>query len=418
MKESLRRVILFAVIVVTGSVMILFDVPLIILIPLILVTGFIVLVLLGAITRSDIKSAFRRPKFKNLKKIGVLKRLDEMKFFEKNPQQKAKKAVPVQKKEENGLKPPEKTGPSPFRSFFSSIGSLGSVLKERKRQKKKVEHINELLDKAVSENVKGSALAGAGKNAGSGTGIPGGSGGGSGTGDLAKEQDPFMSLSGDEFDVSLLDGLEDTGLTQPGDPDPAAGPAILEPDIPLPSLDIKVETDDILKDNAAGLEEFSGLEGGESIDKDFSDLDSLDLDSIDLDIDLGEDTTDTGGNSPPGEEKSGSSSPAAGEPVKTTWIASDAPRDVGAAGGDQISVNADMSAFAKGASGSDEDMLSSLASDVKQVKKERNLSLIRDLKDFRASATEIEDELRTTCERLKVPANRKEKGIPSAKEKE
>jgi hypothetical protein len=62
-------------------------------------------------------------------------------------------------------------------------------------------------------------------------------------------------------------------------------------------------------------------------------------------------------------------------------------------------------------------MLSSLAADVKQVKKERNLSLIRDLKDFRASATEIEDELRTTCERLKVPANRKEKSIPSAKEK-
>jgi hypothetical protein len=416
MKESLRRIILFAVIVITGSVMILFDVPLIILIPLILVTGFIVLVLLGAITRSDIRSAFRRPKFQNLKKIGVLQRLDEMKFFEKNPQQPAKKAVPVLKKEEKGLKPPEKTGPSPFRSFLSSIGSLGSVLKERNRQKKKVEHINELLDKAVSENVKGSALAGAGKNGGSGTGIPGSSVGGSGFGDLAKEQDPFMSLSGDEFDVSLLDGLEDSGLTQPVVPDPGPGTAILEPDIPLPSLDIKVETDDILKNNAAGLEEFSGLEGGESIDQDFSDLDSLDLDSIDLDIDLEEDTLETDSNSSPGEEKPEASPSGAVEPVKTTWIASDAPRDAGAAG-DQISINADMSAFAKGASGSDEDMLSSLASDVKQVKKERNLSLIRDLKDFRASATEIEDELRTTCERLKVPANRKEKGIPSAKEK-
>jgi hypothetical protein len=416
MKESLRRVILFTVIVVTGSVMILFDVPLIILIPLILITGVIVLVLLGAITRSDIRSAFRRPKFKNLKKIGVLKRLDEVKFFEKKPQRPVKKAGPVQKKEEEGLKPQEKTGPSSFRSFFSSIGSLGSVLKERKRQKKKVEHINELLDKAVSEKPKGSALAGAGKNAGSGTGIPGGGGGGSGTGDLAKEQDPFMSLSGDEFDVSLLDGLEDTGLTQPVVPDPGKGPAILEPDIPLPPLDIKVETDDILKDNAAGLEEFRGLEGGESIDQDFSDLDSLDLDSIDLDIDLGEDTPETGGNSSPEQEKPGAPPSGAVEPVKTTWIASDAPRDAGAAG-DQISINADMSAFAKGASASDEDMLSSLASEVKQVKKERNLSLIRDLKDFRASATEIEDELRTTCERLKVPVNQKEKGIPSAIEK-
>ena len=50
MKESLRRVILFTVIVITGSVMILFDVPLILMIPLILAVGFVILLLLGAIT--------------------------------------------------------------------------------------------------------------------------------------------------------------------------------------------------------------------------------------------------------------------------------------------------------------------------------------------------------------------------------
>ena len=33
----------------------------------------------------------------------------------------------------------------------------------------------------------------------------------------------------------------------------------------------------------AVLEEFSGLEGGESIDQDFKDLDNLDLENIDLD---------------------------------------------------------------------------------------------------------------------------------------
>ena len=77
--------------------------------------------------------------------------------------------------------------------------------------------------------------------------------------------------------------------------------------------------------------------------------------------------------------------------------------------------SADMSSFAKGASGSDEDMLSSLASDVKYVKKERNLSLIRDLKDFRAPASEIEDELKKTCDRLKAPGNSKGKSIPPAR---
>ncbi len=159
MKESLRRAILFTVIVITGSVMILFDVPLIILIPLILATGFIVLVLLGAITRSEIRSAFRRPQFKNLKKIGFLKRLDEMKFFEKKTQQPDKKPAPVQKKQELDLINAKKTGTSPP-SVLSSPRSVrwGPFSKSAKDRRRKVEHINELLDKAVSEKVKDSAL--------------------------------------------------------------------------------------------------------------------------------------------------------------------------------------------------------------------------------------------------------------------
>ena len=85
--------------------------------------------------------------------------------------------------------------------------------------------------------------------------------------------------------------------------------------------------------------------------------------------------------------------------MKTDWVPSDAPQDAGTAG-DQVSLQSDISSFAKGASGSDEDLLSSLASDVKHVKKEKNLSLLRDLKDFKAPATEIEDELKETYERL------------------
>ncbi len=83
MKESLRRVILFAVIVITGSVMILFDVPLILMIPLILAVGFVILLLLGAITIADFKSVFTRKKLKNPKKISLIQRLNGMKFFEK-----------------------------------------------------------------------------------------------------------------------------------------------------------------------------------------------------------------------------------------------------------------------------------------------------------------------------------------------
>ena len=51
------------------------------------------------------------------------------------------------------------------------------------------------------------------------------------------------------------------------------------------------EADDILKKNEGeGLEEFKGLEGGESIDQDFGELDNLSIEDIDLDIDMGEET--------------------------------------------------------------------------------------------------------------------------------
>jgi ABC-type bacteriocin/lantibiotic exporter with double-glycine peptidase domain len=91
MKESLRRVILFTVIVVTGSVMILFDVPLIVMLPLILAVGLVILLLLGAITVADIRSALKTLNIQNLRKIKILKRLDEMKFFEKKSRATGKK---------------------------------------------------------------------------------------------------------------------------------------------------------------------------------------------------------------------------------------------------------------------------------------------------------------------------------------
>ncbi len=173
---------------------------------------------------------------------------------------------------------PNKTGAgSHLRLFFTSLGSLRTVLKERSRQAKKVEHIDELLDKAVSEKVKSSALASAGK--GAGTKIPpSGSGGGAGLKEQEKDQDPFLSLSGDEFDASLLDGLDDQEtpkspssgqIPAPGAPAPGSALTINEPEIPMPSLDISSEADDILKDNEGGLEEFRVLKAENPLTRTF-----------------------------------------------------------------------------------------------------------------------------------------------------
>ncbi len=83
--------------------------------------------------------------------------------------------------------------------------------------------------------------------------------------------------------------------------------------------------------------------------------------------------------------------------------------------GDGISTQDDMSSFAGGASGSDADLLSSLASDVKHVTKEKNTSLLRDLKDFKAPATDIENELTDVFETMKAVPNPRKKAIPPLK---
>jgi len=424
MKESLRRVILFTVIVITGSVMILFDVPLILLIPLILAVGFVILLLLGAITVADIRTVFTKKKVKNPDKISLIQRLNEMKFFEKKPVQPEKKPASPNKKQEVTKSAANKTGTgSHLRLFFTSLGSLRTVLKERSKHAKKVEHIDELLDKAVSEKVKSSALASAAN--GVDTKIPlSGSGGGPGLKEREKDQDPFLSLSGDEFDVSLLDGLDDQEtprsspsgqIPTPGTPVTGSTLTINEPEIPMPSLDISSEADDILKNNDGSLEEFKGLEGGESIDQDFGDLDNVNLDDIDLDVGMEEETPSaTGSSSSPAEDPRPFPSTDASTVVKTDWIASDAPKGADLQG-DEISTHADMASFAGGASGSDEDLLSSLASDVKHVTKEKNISLLRDLKDFKAPATDIENELKDMYETMKAVPNLGKKVIPPPK---
>jgi hypothetical protein len=432
MKESLRRVILFAVIVITGSVMILFDVPLILMIPLILAVGFVILILLGAITVSDMKGLFTRKKTKKVKKISFIQRLNEMKFFEKKPaQQGIPQIVPDKKKDQPkseaktsvssaGAATTVSTSKKPgaishLRLFFTSLGSLRSILKERSRQTKKVEQINELLDKAVSEKVKNSSLTSAGK--GVDLKIPTtGSSTGQGTKDQEKEQDPFLSLSGDEFDASLLDGInepESSGLVSsgqiPGSGSATAGStlSISEPEIPLPSLDIDSEADSILKNNEMGLEEFSSLDGGGSIDQDFSDLDDVNLDDIDLDIDIPEEI-------PPAATASPSAAGSQKSAVNHDWIASDAPKDADLPQ-NQASTDKDMASFAGGASSSDADMLSSLAADVKYVPKEQNLSLLRDLKDFKAPASEIERELQYVHDMINAGPASGKKTTPSQK---
>ncbi|WP_292417761.1 hypothetical protein [Methanoregula sp.] len=400
-----------------GLVLIFFDVTLIQLLFMMIVLVIVLPFLIGVVSVDEIRT-------KLAGKSGLLKRLDEMKFFEKTSSAKgqkapAKPAAPSPPAKTEAKNVPGKTGGfgARVKSAFSSFGSLGTVLKERSKRGRKVEDINKMLDKTVSEKVPAPSAAPAPsmqQAAAGSASLP--SPGGAGGLPADADDDSLLSLSGDEFDAGLLEGLDDDSppvmpeeITPEG---PTSGSA---PDLPVPELSLPTT------DEAGGsLDEFAGLEGGGGLDTEFGDLDSISLDDIDVGDDMEveaapasasqEDATMSGTDAGPAP----AAAPAASaEPVKTAWIASDAPAGADMLTEDQIGVQSDMASFASGAGGTDEDLLSSIASDVKTVKKEKDISLLRELKDFKAPASQIEDELKGMFNQISSAPAKKDKDKPA-----
>jgi hypothetical protein len=431
MDKRVRRIVMFCIILTVGLLLIFINITLIQLVLLLIALAVVLPFLLGQITISEVRAAFGTFKEQKLKKIGFLKKLDDIKLFEKTGAQK--KEVPAPKMPAKPVAAPVKpaaptSGKMPFSaqigSLVATFSSLGTIIRERTRRNRKVTDINTMLDKTVSEKVeKSQAPAAAPLPA------PGGAGSAS-----SAETDPFLSLSGDEFDDGLLDGLDEGDLAMPGMPGEDEMPSgtglsddmsLSEPELSMPSLELDSAASDILKANAGDEEAggFSGLEdaGDSGMDADFGDLDSISLDDVDLDGELDEDM-DTSGNAEP--------EPAAAEPataaapvdaaespgaVKTAWIPSDAPGGADTME-DQLGMQSDMAAFASSSGGSDEDLLSSIASDVKHTVKERDLSLLRELKDFKAPASEIEKELTEMYQRMNAVQKPRDKSDSATNE--
>ena len=424
MKESIRRLVLFAVIVGTGSVLIFVNIPLIFLIPLIVVVGFILLILLGSITVAEIKSALsgltkKSPQKESPQKgrVSVFDKLKAIKIGGKTPggpKKAEEKKTPVSA----STKPPEKSGGigAHVSLLISSVKSLGNIVSERRKPVKKVEEINKLLEHTISEKVtRGSALESAAT-------VPAAAGPGSGNAVPAKtessnEADPFLSLSGEELETGLLDALDEPELSAP-----AAGSSPLEtspdssladsdlsmPDLEMPALpeDTNADAEAILAANAEnGAEELPSLEGADAIDTTLGDLDNINIE----DIDLGEEAIE----SEPGPA-SAAPAPSAGTGAAGGLIPA-TPITPAGAPDNPAEDQGDISSFAAGSGGpgSDEDMLSSLASDIKQVKKEQNVSLLRELKDFKAPATDIEKELQDMSEQLNAIGRDPKKKVSS-----
>ena len=425
MDIRVRRFLMFCTILTVGLLLLFIDVTLIQLIFLLLLLAVVLPFLLGLVTIAEVRAAYADFREQKLKKIGILKKLDEIKLFEKKGVKKPE-TPPAKTAPKPGAAPgkPAPPGKMPFAaqigSLVATFKSLGTVIAEHTRRKRKVEDINKMLDSTISEKVEKTAGSAAAPAGGASLPAPGGAGSGS-----AANADPFLSLSEDEFDSGLLDGLDEGDLASPGlfgedALSPKSGLTgdmeLPEPELSMPDLEMDAAAADILKANAGdeGLDAFSGLEAGGDSEADFGDLDNISLDDVDLDADLEDDDSGTGVTGPGDEtaEPATAADPAqTADPsgaVKTTWIPSDAPGSANQME-DQIGMQSDMAAFASSSGGTDEDLLSSIASDVKHVTKEKDLSLLRELKDFKAPADQIEKELTDMYQRMSIVKKPKEK---------
>ncbi len=421
MKERIRRVLIFVTIVGAGTLLVLFDLPLLMILPLIFLIGGVLLILIGAVTVAEIKALWSS--LKNRRKTkpdadssapqagspvpagggsAAKKRFPFSlgALFQKKPV----KPVPVK---EAALSPKPAAGTKGkisdhVTALVSSVKALGTLLTSRKKtDPDKLKKIDNLLDAAVSEK-SGRSMQ---RSPGILDQIPPLPGTGALPGEYNKnkpvqkptEDDPFLSLSNDELESGLLDNIEDEA-TPPPAPSPAApdtsapvfslevplggeGTPIREPDIPLPPQEISSSKEDMLLEDELDFEDLSAFEGLESVDENLGELENLDLDSADLDKEPEEE---------PKFSQSLQPDPAFAAPAQAPLFPPTGPV------GDPKSQKeqSEIASFASGTGkGGDMDMLSSLAADIKTSKKEVDLSLLRDLKDFRTEGKILENEL-------------------------
>jgi hypothetical protein len=381
MREDVRRLLLFVVTLVLGLVMIGVDLPLVQLLPVLVLIGVVLLFATGALTPEDlgrVGARFRRGRKETSARPGAGKT------------EPAKKAASVPAG--------EKGGPGLFARMRSSLKEL---IPERVPRKEGEQKAGLFSRKKKEDPLKGrateqsSGTAAAAQSARPSAPAPSGGGG--------KAEDPFLSLSDDELQTDLLDELDEMD-----DPIPETGEGLsLDMEAVTPPAEPELQgADSILSEHASDLEEFTDLEGIDEIDNELASLEEVDLDEIQLsgldgleDADLSvPDIPDTPGGPP---DAVPDPTVAAPDVPMFTLPQDSLPDDI-------YKSEPDMTAFAPG-SGGDNDMLSLLASDVKSVKVEADMSILRDLRDVKVSSEDLVTDLEELFSVIGMPAVKGEK---------
>ncbi|HOT03167.1 MAG TPA: hypothetical protein PK069_03205 [Methanolinea sp.] len=373
MNDSTLKIILFAVIIVFGSLMLLFDTPVFYLIIGTLVLAILVLILAGGV------------------RLPRLSRENEKKV-----KGTAQEPASERKKEKKPLK--EKKAKSPGKKssvgdFFSSLKGafavLGKDFSRKRKSKTEIEAQEKKIDTLLDQSIQGGAVASLDDI------IPDAA-----PAEKKKTSDPFSALVGEDLNADLLNEiqgaedfsvLDDAGLdinTEiAGQTTPAGGGDLSNLDITLSSdddaitLDETNDADEVKEILEAHSDELAlDQDAGANLAEDAMEgLEGLDLDGMDL------------------EEEQGGPAPlkpaaTSEHPAKPSVVSppgrSEPPKPATPA----FSPEQDMLSFSKGR-GQDDDLMASLRSDAKLQKKNEYASLIRDLKDTRVAASDLQSEL-------------------------
>jgi hypothetical protein len=399
MKDSTRRLVLFLVIIVAGSFMMLVNIPVFYLLAGVIILGILLLFLTGAI---ELPKREKKEKGEKKAKPAKEKRKTKPGRDEKIAAKKAAKEAGSAAKKEGrsaAAEPGRKRSKSGISEFFSTMKGAFSVLgrdlrsargspKEKVAKQKK---IDEMLGRSVSGESDVSLddivpdIVPAKKKKG--------------------VDDPFSELAQDSIKIDSMEDLDvdlDIPLLDDEDLDAGAfgmdtGASPVEP-ADYSKMDINLDADetpiaideeeddevtDILKAHQDVLDDSGGEEDALSLDDDMGDFGDIDLNSVDMGEEMAEEE--------PAPEKAGPSpvSAAGAGTAKAASLEGAAPvkMDMPA-----MSDEDEMISFGSG-SRQDDDLMASLRSEAKGVKKEENLSLLRDLKDVKVPASDLEKEL-------------------------
>jgi hypothetical protein len=381
MKESTRRAVIFVVIVGGGSVMIIFDLPTFYLVLGIAILGLLLLFLTGAI------------KVPTMKLTG--------KTRAENPvaaKEASKKASPAKEKKPKKEKVKSPNAGDSSGSFIQAFSVLKLDMKKFFRSSREKTTHTKKIDEMLEKSIKGEEVSSL-ENI-----VP----------ELALPQkkgisDPFSELVKDPLNPDLINDLPLDGDISVMDEmdlsdDFSEGVQNESRELDVSHLDIELsgnespiavdeEEDDEVADILAAHQDLLDEDEDAEVDPFSSGLDGLG--DIDLgEIDLDQEDARAGGE-PAKEDRPvpGGSAPLA-TPVGTSSL-SPAPvlgAGGGGPGGRSDPNELDMVSFSTGHR-EDDDLMASLKSDVKGVKRQNNISLLRDLKDVRVPASDLEKEL-------------------------